>query len=265
VIEARDIAAAIRDLGVEAGDTLWVHAGLQTALAMAGASPAEKVATVLRGLEQAVPDGTLMVPTFTYSFARGEPFDVDASPSTVGVLGEHLRRRPGVRRTADPMFSAAVRGPLPPAWSAGLFEARDTDCFGEDSVFAYLRTVDAKLLFLGVGLPYCTFVYHVEQRIRVPYRYFKVFTGTIRAGDRTVATTARYYVRDLESDVENFFDPLADALLASGAARRTTLPRGPALLVTSARAVEAETVRRVRENPDFLLRRGHRAPAGMVR
>jgi aminoglycoside N3'-acetyltransferase len=129
-------------------------------------------------------------------------------------------------------------------------------------VFAYLRHADAWLLFVGVGFRYCTFVYHVEQRLGVRYRYFKEFGGTIRDGDRLVPACARYFVRDLEADVENWFDPLADALVESGAARHTRLPRGPALLITRTRAVEAEATRRVRENPDFLLRRGHEVAAG---
>jgi aminoglycoside 3-N-acetyltransferase len=260
MIEARDIESALRALGVRPDDTLWVHAGLQTALRMAGSTAGEKVATVLEGLSRTVPQGTLMLPTFTYSFTRGEPYDLASSPSTVGVLSERFRGLPGVRRTADPIFSAAIRGSLPQPWARRLFEIGDTDCFGERSVFAYLRCVDAKLLFLGVAFSYCTFVYHLEQRLRVPYRYFKDFTGTIREGDRAMRATARYFVRDLESNVESFFDPLADVLLESGTARHVTLPRGPALLVTNARAVEAEAIRRVGENPDFLLRRGHGHP-----
>jgi aminoglycoside 3-N-acetyltransferase len=260
VIAAADIASELRGLGVARDDTLWVHAGLQTAVHVEGRTPTEKVDTLLDALDLAVPDGVLALPTFSYSFTGGEEYDIASSPSTVGVLSERFRSRPGVRRTADPIFSAAIRGRLPAGW-AHLFEPGDTDCFGERSVFAYLRHVDAWLLFVGVGLGYCTFVYHLEQRLRVPYRYFKEFGGMIRDGDRLVPATARYFVRDLEADVENWFDPLADALIECGAARRARLPRGPALLITRARAIEAEATRRVRENPDFLLRRGHQVGA----
>jgi aminoglycoside 3-N-acetyltransferase len=258
MIEARDIAAWLTSLGVRSTDTLWVHAGVQTALKVAGATAADKVETVLDGLEQAVPDGRLMVPTFTYSFTRDAPYDTAASPSTVGVLSERFRQRRGVRRTADPIFSAAVRGPLPEEWERRLLAVGNTDCFGEHSVFAFLREVDARMAFLGVGFSYCTFVYHVEQRLAVPYRYFKTFGGTVVADGREQPTTARYFVRDLDADVESDFAALEEALLETGAARRATLPRGPSVLVTSARAVEAEAVRRIREHPDFLLSRGHR-------
>jgi aminoglycoside 3-N-acetyltransferase len=260
VIRAGDIESALRRLGVGRHDTLLVHSGLQTALRMEGSTPTDKVATVLRGLDRTAADGTLIVPTFTYSFTRGEGYDVATSRSTVGVLGEQFRHLPGVRRTADPMFSVAIRGALPPAWEQRLFDVGDTDCFGVHSIFACLREVDAQLVFIGVGFGYCTFLHHIEQQMRVPYRYFKDFPGTVRVADRTARTTARYYVRDIEAGVENFFDPVADALLQSGAARRTTLPSGPSVLLTRARAVEAEAVGRMREDPKFLLRGGHRRP-----
>jgi aminoglycoside 3-N-acetyltransferase len=232
---------------------------------MEGSTPTDKVATVLRGLDRTVADGTLIVPTFTYSFTRGEDYDVATSRTTVGVLGEHFRHVPGVRRTTDPMFSVAIRGPLPRGWEERLLDVRDTDCFGDHSIFAYLREVDAHLVFIGVGFGYCTFLHHIEQRMRVPYRYFKDFPGAVRIADRTMRTTARYYVRDIESGVENCFDPVADALLQSGAARRTSLPSGPSLLVTRARAVEAEAIGRMRKAPTFLLRGEHCRPVLEVR
>jgi hypothetical protein len=93
----------------------------------------------------------------------------------------------------------------------------------------------------------------------VPYRYFKDFHGTVVDGDASTAVTARYYVRDLESDVVNTFTPLARDLLAAGDARSARLDRGPQLFVTGARAVSAAVQRGIADNPDYLLVRGHPA------
>lgn len=264
MIGADRIAAVLRDLGVRSDDVLWVHSGVSGIVGVAGATSAEKVATLLDGLERAVPDGVLGLPTFTYSATRGEVFDVERTPSRVGVLGEHFRARPGVRRTADPIFSSALRGALPDRWERRLLAPHDTDCFGSHSVFGYLREADAKLLFLGVGFGSCTYVHHVEQRLGVRYRYRKAFPATVRAGVRDHRVVARYLVRDLDGDVESYFDPLADALAASGHTAAGALPRGAGLLVTRARAVEAEVARRLPAQPDFLLRRGHRELAEAV-
>jgi aminoglycoside 3-N-acetyltransferase len=258
MITAGHITEALADLGVRPQDNLFVHAGLQRCLTVAGRSREEKLATIVSGLRDAVPEGRLVLPTFTYSFCDGEAFDVEHSPSKVGMLTEHFRGLPGVRRTVDPIFSSAVQGALPPAWERRLFSVHDTDCFGDESIFAYLLESRAKLLFFGVSFEYCTFVYLVEQRLNVPYRYFKHFDGLVRSGTRIVPATARYFVRDLEGDVHNWLGPLAQALTETGRASSASLPRGPELFLTDAASVAEIAVERVRANPDFLLRRGHR-------
>jgi aminoglycoside 3-N-acetyltransferase len=238
---------------------MLVHSGLWGALRVAGDSAAAKVDTVLEALRAAVSEGTLILPTFTYSFCRGERFDVAETPSTVGAVTERFRRLPGVRRTTDPLFSTAVLGGLPAEWEARLYSVHDTDAFGEQSVFSYLRSVNAKMVFFGVGFEYATFVHHVEQRLGVPYRYPKDFHGVVRDGGAEVPVTARYFVRPLDGDIEVHLDPLAEALLAEGKAASATLALGPALLVTDAWSIEETIRRKLEENPSFLLRRGHPA------
>jgi aminoglycoside 3-N-acetyltransferase len=257
MIGAGQITESLARLGVREDDTLFVHSGLSRCLTVTGNSRDEKLATIVRGLSEAVPRGRLILPTFTYSPCNGAVFDVSRSPSQAGLLSEYFRRLPGVRRTRDPIFSAAVRGELPDRWERHLFRVRDTDCFGPDSVFEYLLECRAKLLFFGVSFEYCTFVYRVEQCLHVPYRYFKDFNGLVRQGSRLRPVTARYFVRDLHADVENYFEPLAEALQASGHASTATLPRGPELFLTDAPSVAEIATERVRLNPDFLLRRGH--------
>jgi aminoglycoside 3-N-acetyltransferase len=257
VIAAADIAAALGDLGVRPDDAIFVHAGLRGALRVEGASAEEKVDTVLDGLARAVPDGILAMPTFTYSFCNGEHFDVDETPSTVGALSERFRRLDGVERTADPLFSAAIQGQAPARWRQALFALGDKDAFGPGSVFALLREQRAKIVFLGVGFEFCTYVHHVEQLLDVPYRFHKKFHGTVSRGGESRAAGATYFVRPLDEDVEPFLDPLGDALLENGGARTAALEDGPELMVCDAAAIERTVEQRLAENPDFLLTRGH--------
>ncbi len=256
MIETADITQALRTLGVAPGDTLFVHAGMQGALRVAGRTREEKLDTVLDAFEATVPTGTLMLPTFTYSFCGGEDFDVAASPSTVGLLTERFRTRPGVRRTHEPLFSVAVRGALPADREAELFAAHDVSCFGERSVFAHLYEVDAKLVFFGVGFEFCTFLYLVEQREQVPYRYFKPFTGDVIDGDERTPVQASYFVRRLDQDVVNDFVPLRDELLARGLATELALERGPQIFSAPARAIADVATEMLRRDPDYLLTRG---------
>ncbi len=256
MISAADIAGALRALGVARGDVLVVHSDLRRCLALEGRGREEKMATLLHGLREAIgPDGVLAVPTFTYSYCRGEDYDVATSPSTVGALGEHVRRLPGVRRTADPIFSTAIIGALPDRWEEALFSIRDTDSFGERSVFAWLEETRARLLFLGVGFEFCTFVYRAEQLEGVPYRYMKAFAGSVRDGARAARTTARYFVRDVEAGVENDFSRLERDLRERGLLAAGELKRGPGLLVTDTEAVLKAVREGLSTDPSYLLAR----------
>jgi aminoglycoside 3-N-acetyltransferase len=263
-ITASDISAALHALGVDQTDALFVHSDVRSALRLEGATVNDKLETLLDGLSATVPDGVLMLPTFSYSFCRGEDFDVDSSPSTVGALSEAFRRREGVWRSADPLFSVAVLGDLPSGWEAQLREPSDTDSFGERSVFALLCELDAKILFLGADFRSCTLVHYVEQQARVPYRYTKVFRGDVTAGGRTTPVTAGFYVRRLDEDVVNELAPLREALIADGSAVTAAIDDGPKLLLTNARGVVRVARRELAANPDFLLSRGHRVAQGVA-
>lgn len=256
-ITAADISTALSELGVAPTDTMLVHSDLQSSLRVVGRTVPDKVATIAEGLRGAVRDGTLVLPTFTYSFTRGEDFDVDASPSTVGALTEWFRRRPGVRRTPEPLFSVAIDGPIPPEWEEPLFDLGDKDCFGPASIFAYLEAAEAKLVCYGVDIQALTFAHYVEQRLSVPYRLMKDFHGAVRRADEQREVTATYYVRELTTETEVHLHPLADALLREGRARTSLLPDGPRLLVTDTASVLEVSRRELASNPDFLLRRGH--------
>jgi aminoglycoside 3-N-acetyltransferase len=252
LIGADAIAAAATEAGARPGDTRWVHSGLQRSGRIAGATRAEKLDTIVAGLGAGA--AALWMPTFTYSFTQGEEYEPAATPSTVGLLTERFRLRPRARRTADPIFSAAVEGPAP----EHLFAVRDQDCFGTESVFAHLAEVDALLVFFDVSFELCTFIHHVEQRLGVPYRYIKPFAGDIVVDGARTAVEARFFVRRLDEDVVAHLTPLWDSLAAAGLARTASIPRGPTLRAVRARAVAAHAAERVAAEPDFLLERGHR-------
>ena len=85
---------------------------------------------MLAGIEGAIGGGPLLVPTYTYSYTRGEDFEPARSKSTVGAFGDWVRSQPHSRRTPDPIYSTVVRGDLSPDWERRLFDVGDSDCFG---------------------------------------------------------------------------------------------------------------------------------------
>lgn len=179
----RDLLSALRDAGVGTGDTVFFHACLG-ALGLPDGLESEQAAceALLEVLEEAVgAEGTLIVPAYTFSFCRGEVFDPAESPAVGGLWNtfvafpEFLRRLAGTVRSTDPIFSVVARGPR----AAELLGELPPASLGEGSVFHRLWNQGGKVCLLGTGLYETTLQHHAEALARVPWRYDKLFTGTI--------------------------------------------------------------------------------------
>ena len=139
------------------------------------------------------PDGSLLMPAFTYSLTKGQVYDVRRTASEVGMISEVFRRRPETVRTRDPIFSFAIAG-AQKEWHRAT-EA--VECFGADSVFDKLHRQNAWILWMGCAFN-STFVHFVEKRVGVGYRYDKRFQGVrIPEDGREERCECVYYVRDL--------------------------------------------------------------------
>src|SRR5690242_4755186 len=75
---AAELVTALRAAGLGAGDTVFVHACLNTLGPVAGcALPEEGAMLVVRALWDVLGSGgTIVVPTYTFSFCRQQPFDL---------------------------------------------------------------------------------------------------------------------------------------------------------------------------------------------
>lgn len=179
-----DLLKALDSVGVRKNDAVYFHFCIQTLGRPEGCDSADETNRfLLDTLQEAVGDeGTIIVPTYTFSFCRRELFDVGATPvaegpwSTYSEFPEFFRRLPGAIRSMDPIHSVAALGPR----ADELLRSLPNTCFGSDSVHARLLKIGGKICLLGVGLQEATFQHHVEEMVGVPFRYRKLFTGTIR-------------------------------------------------------------------------------------
>jgi aminoglycoside 3-N-acetyltransferase len=193
MISGADIVEAFKLCGVRRGDVLMLHSDAIVLAQLPPMTVEQRFDVLFDALDEVLgPNGTLVLPTFTYSFTKGEPFDPATTPSTVGLLTEAFRTRPGVRRSRDPIFSMAARGRLADRFA----EAATDDCFGPGSAFALLAQHDAWLAALGCSFR-PTFVHYVEQLAGVDYRYFKTFSGVLHYAGAETPASVRYFVRDV--------------------------------------------------------------------
>lgn len=251
MISEEDFQDALTDLGIVKGDIIMVHSDIKVfgRIATDAISVMESLVTVLE--RQVGDDGTIIMPTFTYSFCRREPFDRASSPSTVGSLTEYFRQQPDVARTLHPLFSVAVRG----KHADTILDIRK-DSFGAGTIFDTLRRLHGKIIFLGASFAEsCTFLHHIEQMHRVPYRFMKPFSGTIIDGNRTYEDTYTFFVRPLDGSVESDMARIEPALRRSGVFREAKVGNGTIALVDSNVLFEVVT-RLMDENPYVLLTDG---------
>ena len=207
------IVANLRDLGVEAGDTLLVHSSLREIGWTVGGAQA-----VVEGLQQAVTDsGTIVVPTHTPQYtdpagwsnppvpedwyetvrAQRPAYRPDVTPSYgVGAIPECLRTYPNAVRSRHPVFSFA-------AWGAAaegvVSEHGFDDALGEDSPLREVYDRGGSVLLLGVGHEVNTSAHLAEYRADIATDRTENTVPVLQDGERTMLTYT-----DIETSTEDF-------------------------------------------------------------
>lgn len=255
-----NIVTALHEAGVVAGDSIYVHSALMTfGKLIRGVKRDQFTGAFISALRTVIgDDGHLMMPTFSYSFCNQEMFDVQETPSTVGLLTEAFRKSPGVQRTSEAIFSSAIEGP-----NSDYFLDVDQSCFGTQSIFEKLYDHDAKFVFLGDTLD-LTFIHFVEQRMGVPYRYIKVFPGTIFDNGKQRETEFYFNVRYMDAGIEYDMDGLAGSMRSSGILHSASLGASTVRVVTAKDAFD-HIHQGIRSDLAFLLKETPRLPEHTVK
>ena len=160
------LARDLRAIGIDEGDVVFFHSSLRSLGWVEGGAGA----VVDAFLETVGPEGLVVVPTLTFTFAHGDlarfAFDPEETPSRVGKITDTLWRRPNAFRSAHPTHSIAGIGRR----AEELVQGHDrTSTFGKDG--PYRRYVDwgAKIMFLGVEMRCNTTLHAIEDWLDLPY------------------------------------------------------------------------------------------------
>ena len=222
------IIQALVELGIEPGDGLLVHSAIQfLGRPLGGAGmyldAIQAVISPAAAAGSSLDRGTLAVPTFNFSFARGERYDPQMTPSQgMGAFSEYVRQRPEALRTTHPMQSLAVIG----RYAEDLAQRDMPSAFDPGSAFERIVELDFKLLLLGAHISAASIFHLSEYRCRVPYRYWKDFQGQIKTPEGWQTRTYRMYVRDLDIQPELTANPVQELLEARGQWRSRALNYG---------------------------------------
>lgn len=189
-----DLINILKKLDIKKGDILCIH----TELFKFGSpllSKYEFLQTIIDCFFEVIgKEGTLIMPTFTYSFCKNEVYDKLNSITKMGALNEYFRKCKGVKRTNDPIFSFAIKGA-----KQDLFLKETTSCFGKNCVYETLIKLNGKYLLFGTDIGH-TLTHHIEEKNGVEYRYFKNFKGIVIDENNKYNKNINYYVRYLDKN-----------------------------------------------------------------
>jgi aminoglycoside 3-N-acetyltransferase len=179
------LAEDLCNIGIETGSAVLVHASLRAVGAIDGGAD-----TLIAAIQDTLgPDGTLIVPCFTYEFmdlAEGRfppqtPESVDAAQSTsatfnpaktpcdiasIGAFAEAVRLHPDAHRSDHPVVSFAAIG------RHAAFLTHNAPFhypLGSESPLARLHRIDGRILLVGVGHTANSSVHLAEVWADVPY------------------------------------------------------------------------------------------------
>ena len=189
-ISAHTIQEALRTVRADECDVLYIHTGMRFGTPAGDISRKTLLSALLDCLES-LRVGTLIFPTFTFSFCNNEAYDRQKSPSQMGALNEFARKSGKGVRSADPLLSVYIIGKR-----TDLAENLSQYSIGEGSNYDKLHHCGdkVKFLFFGADMRECfTYTHYMEAVMKSPYRYDREFSGLVIDGEKRQQTTCYLY------------------------------------------------------------------------
>ena len=88
-------------------------------------------------------EGTILIPTFTYSFIKNKIFNLEKSKSEVGYFSEVFRNRKDTYRYCHPIFSFSIYGKK-------IYNKENyKSCFGKKTIFDDFFKKNGRIIVLG--------------------------------------------------------------------------------------------------------------------
>jgi aminoglycoside 3-N-acetyltransferase len=220
IVASEDLVAAWRSAGLSEGDTVLLHSSVSRTMQLQRSSDQSfSLTNLLDTFISAVgPYGTLLLPTFNFSFCEGLEYDCRITPSMMGALTETARLDSRFLRTKHPIYSFAVAGRR----ASEFVALENRSALADNGPFGLLRRLRGKIAVLDLDdQNSMTMYHHIEEVMNVDYRYLKSFTGRYIdmsgcAEQRTFDLFVWDEVRNVRTDVNRAGDLLWSRGLYNG-------------------------------------------------
>ena len=164
IVTKDDVRDGARRLGILETDSVLIHSSLKSLGYVEGGADA-----VIDGFYEALSEGTLIFPTLCQKDFRHayETWHMDKE-SDVGHITNVFRKREGAYRSNQATHSVAAMGKdaiyltKTHGESGKRFGNYGETPFAADSPWEKMYKMNTKIVFLGVGMLYCTFRHYAE-------------------------------------------------------------------------------------------------------
>lgn len=244
-----DILEALQETGVTQGDTVFAHSNIAQFGKIEGVTTKSEYAQIFIDAFMKIigKSGTLCVPTFTYSFCKGENYDVNTTPSSMGLFAEHVRTQNNSHRSLDANFSVTAIGKRAESLTAHASQYS----FGSDSFWGRLLECEGKFCNLNHSVM-GTFIHYIERENKVEYRHDKDFFGQSKIDGLWQDAVYTHFVRDLDKPrLETNWDRINQRGREEGFLHTTPLGRGQIFSFSAAESFSSIS-NWIQENPYYL-------------
>ena len=191
---SRELEKVLDKLDVQQNQDLMVHSDITLLYGYDGSLKENLNAFFMGLMNRTLPNGTLIVPSFSMSYTQDKEYNMEKSPGTTGQAAEFFRMMPDVQRTLDPIYNFCIRGQKLDSYNI----KPPASCFGKDSIFDEFYKKKGVIIFFGCSIDRATFVHYVEEKRNVSYRYYKKFFGKTVTCNQIIDNSISLYVRNLE-------------------------------------------------------------------
>ena len=244
------IKSDLVSLGLSRGMSVVVHSSFKSLGAVAGGPD-----TVIEALMETVDnEGTLMMPTFTYSYAGiwgVSPFDPDKTPGVGnGIITEIFRQRPDVLRSSHPTYSVATWGKYRKKLIEGV---ENFPPLGRGSAFHRIAELGGFILLLGVTNQ-ANSTFHLAEALAellyndIPFRNFWGKEALVIEKGMVKKVSQQPPFPGCSSN----FDVVNESLLKAGIMKRGEVGMATTYLLNANRNIKF-LVPLLKKNPSFLL------------
>lgn len=244
------MADNLRHIGLETGDCVIVHSSFKS-LCLTDHTPADVITTLIEVIGN---KGTLIMPTFTYSYSGiwgSKAFHLDETPGVSnGILTETLRAFPGSLRSSHPTYSVVAIGMHSKDVTA---DKEHANALGMGSSFDEAKQLGAKILLLGVGQNRNSMIHHAEVAAGLPYNDipFREFWGRIASVDHDGVITEVQLNQEFPGCSDNF-EVVHEYLDQLGLIHQGSICAAHGILMSAEEMVNA-VVSKLNHEPSWLL------------